>query len=439
VYVIPAVETVHRNVSLPRSIASLREQLGNHSACAFYGHYCRQCHLPTNIQRFTSATEPYEVHFLEGYEPYVIVNRSSDGLHPAVSKELHPSRHGAYAKARPGLPPYDESFVGRGWDKMSFFYELHAQRRRFFVMPQYYIGHRGRGDTPAVLTEEYMRRQELNRNLMGDFKQRMEEIYGVPSSDEWIFHTPPVLLGRIAGSHKRPHDELLEGATTELDWGTLSSSLGFPKVCISKHRREGDYLAPQLVEKLTAAINWACLRLNCSTIEGYNEDPPLRAIPTDVVFMADWVMDRWYHLARSLGETDEQACSFQGLGSLVTRHEATKTPGTRLGCSVNHDFRANAADYMDVIYRICSVQLGGGCKSLFAKIHPLLRNDLRTRAAVALNAHHLVVEGGGTQATCREAFGDIAQLIEWPRSIHNFYLQSAPPPTRAGVEKHRYK
>ncbi|CUG88441.1 glycosyltransferase, putative, partial [Bodo saltans] len=78
VYVIPAVETMNKRVKVPRTMSELRTGLDDHSVLAFY-HTCQTCHRPTDLRRFSrpTTTEAYLIQFEEGYEPYVILNRSS--------------------------------------------------------------------------------------------------------------------------------------------------------------------------------------------------------------------------------------------------------------------------------------------------------------------------------------------------------------------------
>ncbi|CUG88442.1 glycosyltransferase, putative, partial [Bodo saltans] len=168
---------MNKRVKVPRTMSELRTGLDDHSVLAFY-HTCQTCHRPTDLRRFSrpTTTDAYLIQFEEGYEPYVILNRSSTTPMAAGVK----------------VPRYDETFVGRGWDKMSFFYELAlGQQRPFVVLPRYFLVHHGKGDMPKFLTMEYIKRQEVNRALMGMFKERMAELYSHLEADGSAAVTPP--------------------------------------------------------------------------------------------------------------------------------------------------------------------------------------------------------------------------------------------------------
>lgn len=159
-YVVPAVETVTREMPLPRDLPSLVRMVQEHSACPFYGHHCKPCHHATQLRTFLTAREPYLIEYEERYEPYGIMNRSSR------------SRLGTFA-----LPRYSAVFVGRGKDKLSYFYEIAAQRRPFIVLPFHFIVHSGRGDCPDAPSDEYKQREELNSRFYAAFARHVDAKY----------------------------------------------------------------------------------------------------------------------------------------------------------------------------------------------------------------------------------------------------------------------
>ncbi|CUG93703.1 glycosyltransferase-like, putative [Bodo saltans] len=285
-YVIPAVETVVAQLPLPTTMEELTAQVAQQQAVSFYGHYCKFCHLPTNLKHFLRASDPYLVEFVEGYEPYVIVNKSSRALDMLV------------------LPKYEEVFVGRGYDKMSFFYELHMQQRPFIVIPGAFIVHAGRGDLPSFFkpaSAEYNARQVVNRKLMDTFMKSAKQKYRyamristaavrradqvaatAASSHETEFDErqramdPSVQL-RAADGENHPHaspsrnqqtvdshhlhesevsstatlelkDKILWESTRMVDWSMYASSAGFSVVCVLRSDAEQLWAQQQKVE-----------------------------------------------------------------------------------------------------------------------------------------------------------------------------------------------
>eukprot|EP00960_Hanusia_phi_P076283 768538-Hanusia_phi.AAC.4 len=79
-------------------------------------------HAPSEYGSWFDAHEPYEVDYIVGYEPYVVVNRSS-----------WLGKHGA------GL--YDDGYVTWGWDKSSFTWEAAVLGYSFLVLPKGFLVH----------------------------------------------------------------------------------------------------------------------------------------------------------------------------------------------------------------------------------------------------------------------------------------------------------
>ena len=124
VFVVPSVETVSPALPLPATLTELRRALRVQEACPFYGHYCRHCQGPTNLDRYVadalrhdaappSVSSPppppppppaFDVTgaYQDGYEPYVVADRAALPL------------------------PLEGGFVGRGYSRSALFYALHV-------------------------------------------------------------------------------------------------------------------------------------------------------------------------------------------------------------------------------------------------------------------------------------------------------------------------
>lgn len=471
VFVIPAVETVHRNLSLPSTFESLRAAVLDYSVCSFYGHYCRACHLPTDLQRYLQVASlepqerlPYVVDFMEGYEPYVILNKSSfgKGAMGLVSSNLDDVEHrfqfGAACggvgggrtclplETHPTVPKYDESFIGRGWDKMSFFVELAAQRRPFVVLPhRHFLAHAGRGDMPTFLTEEYKRRQEINRDLMGKFNEHIAALYrpfsrGVGS--KVLLQQYPVLqqlhrdidfdLLSIAEKIKPlTLDSILWHAVARVplmrDFASKSSDSSL--TCISSLRPEqfldhSDKELPRRVQLLRDAVDFACGVMSCEALRNNG----LRHYPRALIAHADWVFDRWFqHAVFNLRESPHVACSFNGAAQLVNASD--EIGPLRLGCALDQEVSSNRSMLESLLNRICGgdttdddignrVAIGhDGCTAVFQQVEPeFLRQDLRLQVSLALLLHHLVFDAAGFGCTCACLFGEIATFVAVPRN-----------------------
>lgn len=75
------------------------------------GHQC------TRARQWLNHSYEYEIqHCHPWYEPYVLLPRAA-------------------------TPPFDEVFAGRGWDKVSFVYELFARGSKFRVAPEAFVLH----------------------------------------------------------------------------------------------------------------------------------------------------------------------------------------------------------------------------------------------------------------------------------------------------------
>lgn len=267
VFVVPAVETVAVAVDHPTSYKTLLQAMRLHNVCAFYGHHCSSCHLPTAVERIAEAPdEPYIVRYTEGYEPYVVANKSL-------------------------LPRYDDAFVGRGWSKMSFFFEVWTMKLDLVVIGGPFLVHTGRGNAPLE-NLSLKRRLELRRNneaLWNNFKRSTQKKYNVASNDspELVFQAGEIDLRGIA-----------------------ASNFSHPTACVSRIRPEDVDSASS--QRLWDAIASACVHINCSEIEKGD-----RVSPDNTALKADWAFDRYYHHELAAGKDHRVACDFNGLGKIV--------------------------------------------------------------------------------------------------------------------------
>lgn len=248
-----------------------------------------------------------------------------------------------------------------------------------------------------------------------------------------------------------------------------------PFACIATHRElldENVNLSdPHVLEHVTAlqrAVSWACSRMDCAPLQVPNGKEVLydvaRSYPRNLVAHADWVFGRWALSAPQRGALVTEACQFGGAALLVavesvipqriSDHEipTVELGGSKVvGCTLNPDALVNQAILNALIQEICADppvvedsqerddaeiimgkeraayddaatqglivdRIGGDCRYLFQRIHPLVQTDLRVRASVALHAHHLIYFAGGRGSpTCRRRFGYIASYWELRR------------------------
>jgi hypothetical protein len=274
------------------------------------------------------------VGYRDGFEPYIVASRST-------------------------LPRYDEKFIGRGWDKMSFFYELHAQRRRFVVLPppMPFLVHAGRGDLPKNYTMEYMDRQRENSMLMQNFKQEIDLRYAARFGEVTATQKNVAAASHAAmkgggdaftrvnsragnpgggGGAGASRPSPIEAPTTvaaavpqvpkavdaseptplrsdqHIDWPTISSSRGDSTACVSRWRHEE--LDEASTAQLEAALSYACQKIDCRPLHNMG----VRHHPDTLVAHADWAFDRYLGWATTThNEPAETACNFNGAAKLV--------------------------------------------------------------------------------------------------------------------------
>lgn len=350
--IIPAVETVNKEVPLPATLDELRNGLMENEVCSFYGHYCRGCHNPTQIRRFVDAQEPYLVKFEEGFEPYVVVNRRN-------SKNL--------------LPRYQEHFIGRGWDKMSYFYELNLQKRPFVVFPQYFLAHHGRGDMPSTYTTDYMKRQEKNLRLNIQFNEQMKKKYSKQKQPSSATEQATEKASSLATT---------PGNITTFNW----TEFGFLSD-LSDGRGRGCRANTNATEKdLLLALDYACSRIDCSPLYAQ------RKFPAGVERHASWAFDRYVAYATTvLKEPIEVACHFRGAAKIVSCGNVRN----RFCVPRPHAITQNATEMKAAIDWLCGHDgpLGGECvvfKTFLGWSGSNLSDDLEGLARMVFHAYYVL-------------------------------------------------
>jgi glycosyltransferase-like protein LARGE len=122
VLILPAFERFMINdtqVSIdevPSTKTELLIALKNNEVSAFHAHNFIPGHGPTDFKKWYNATAIYPITWLPQFEPYFVV-------------------------ARRDLPPYWDSFVGFGYNKLSWVTELHAAGYQFLVDSQSFVTH----------------------------------------------------------------------------------------------------------------------------------------------------------------------------------------------------------------------------------------------------------------------------------------------------------
>ena len=190
-FIVPALESVVKTLPLPNSKVETVKMLKNHTLNPFYGRYCLHCHIPTQFKKWAVSKTSYEVKYQEGFEPYVIMyNGALDNFTDYI------------------IPKYEERFVGRGWDKVSHFYEISLANYHFLVLPEVYVIHKGRPDQPIRFTDEYDNNVQRNKELWFIFKAAMTELYNQTIED--VVHSPNTTLDYLLSNNKNIYNYSLE-------------------------------------------------------------------------------------------------------------------------------------------------------------------------------------------------------------------------------------
>lgn len=113
--VIPAFESLLYRMDIPANKTELISMLEKRQVFTFRYHVWKQGHSPTNFDYWKNSNRPYRVHWVEDFEPYIVVQQN--------------------------VTHYDERFTGFGWNKVSHLMELDAQGYEFVVLPEAFIVH----------------------------------------------------------------------------------------------------------------------------------------------------------------------------------------------------------------------------------------------------------------------------------------------------------
>lgn len=422
VTVIPAVETVTAGIPTPTSPAELLARLREHEVCAFYGHYCQACHQPTRVERYaqtmaqaaaggsgspasSAPVRSYAVNYMDDYEPYVLLTRPAP-VDSTQEADVGTRRGGEAGGASwydmaPPLPRYDERFLGRGFDKMSFFYELarsrrpvqllqpardesFAPQRRFVVMvPGPFLVHAGRGDLPEHPTAEYQERQRRNDALMHNFKRAVRRgddphaagAGAVPATAGVVLDTTAAVPSQAAPSAAPASDQdlqrlLVVNLHAFAAFDPAGASLGcVPAGVLPAPAKPASDPAPATdggpsaaldaawVQRTEAALSYACSRIDCRALQPGG----MRHAPSSLRYRAQWAFTRYLSFAvATLGEPPGTACDFNGAAQLVDCEDAC------YACAVRPT--AAAVDMAVAEHWACSADALGDCPAAVAAL-----------------------------------------------------------------------
>ncbi|XP_023023982.2 xylosyl- and glucuronyltransferase LARGE2s isoform X1 [Leptinotarsa decemlineata] len=114
--IVPAFEIQKYGGQAPVDKKQLLKEMEDRSVIPFLSNIWSPGHAATNYQIWKTTSKPYKVKWKVDYEPYIVV--------------------------RSDVVPYDERFVGFGWNKVSHIMELEAQNYEFIVLPDVFIVHK---------------------------------------------------------------------------------------------------------------------------------------------------------------------------------------------------------------------------------------------------------------------------------------------------------
>lgn len=137
-FVIPAFEPTSNNTMetlhhLPQNKADfLKSWLKYNKYRVFNGNTFKGGQKPTNALRWARSARPYDINWKPGYEPYIVAGACQ-------------------------LPLFDERFVDRWDNKITYFYKLASEKFRFVVLPHDFVIH-----VPHLKTWKIHQHQNLN-------------------------------------------------------------------------------------------------------------------------------------------------------------------------------------------------------------------------------------------------------------------------------------
>jgi len=97
--------------------AKLKEYIAQGHISQFHRFY-PPGHGPTQFYRWMDTNGAYRIEYEFGFEPYFIIRRGAD------------------------LPPFDESFVGKGMNKVAWCCEVAAAGSQYWIMPEVFVVHK---------------------------------------------------------------------------------------------------------------------------------------------------------------------------------------------------------------------------------------------------------------------------------------------------------
>lgn len=123
VFVLPAFEVVGQSVgvdAMPRSKAALKHMVNDKLMQQVHANKYAPAHHATNFAKWFETSESYSILYEHEYEPY-FVGRIAD------------------------IPPWDERFVGYGYDKVVHVMTLAVQQFEIIVQPTLFVTHLDHG------------------------------------------------------------------------------------------------------------------------------------------------------------------------------------------------------------------------------------------------------------------------------------------------------
>mgnify|MGYP001565127816 FL=1 len=340
-WILPVVETVAPMgvAAIPVDASRFHEALqgpprgGLGSVRPFYSRTCPTCYGVENLTHWlllsprgdddhkggTTVLDPYEVPYASHYEPFTVLPRGC----PVV---------------------FDESFVGRDFDKTSFIWQLNAAGwKGRVVAPPFFLVNSGVGDEPSDAEKRRphsrwrIRAHEiafdrLKRNFAKEEKFRISEgrhrIANVSSSS-----TPEDRVA-AAASHTDGYDSFTQGivdAMRALPWDDIAAvkeeeASRFDEVCVSKAHfgLSHDPVPAAAVAHLMSAV---CSQGHLADSTAAFSDPSARAVrhridcapllpggirslpATPTTWRYDWLLSRWHPVAmKAFGWGKRQAC-----------------------------------------------------------------------------------------------------------------------------------
>lgn len=127
-WVVPALEysmeSLYFNFSLPKTKPQVRSMVQNEILLTMYATRFRFAYVPFKLYKWMDAQSPYEIEYVRQFEPYYVARLPFDAQ-------------------------FDETFVGRGYNKVQQILEMSMMGYRFGVLPFSWVV-----DIPHEVTKE---------------------------------------------------------------------------------------------------------------------------------------------------------------------------------------------------------------------------------------------------------------------------------------------